>query len=242
MDQRLSGTRAEPAASGEPPEVEAEYVKRFAVPSRLAHWLLGAPFLLLLLTGLTNFVPRLKAQQFMDERLFAWLHTILGLATVAAIVLLVLPLLATRSVRADLRELTRVGRDDYLWLQHVAFVASGARSRLPPVGKFNAGQKINALLSFGATAGLMVTGIVLGVNFITKEIFPIAIVEDLFRLHTLLSLLVIPLVLGHLYLALLHPSTRESMRAITFGVVRRDWAARHHDAWIAKPRADDERP
>jgi len=28
---------------------------RFAPASRAAHWLLGAPFLLLLLTGLTNF-------------------------------------------------------------------------------------------------------------------------------------------------------------------------------------------
>jgi len=41
----------------------------------------------------------------------------------------------------------------------------------------------------------------------------------------------VPLILAHLYLALLHPSTRESLRGGTRGVVRREWAEKHHDAW-----------
>ena len=41
----------------------------------------------------------------------------------------------------------------------------------------------------------------------------------------------VPLILGHLYLALLNPSSRHSLRGMTLGSVRRDWAARHHAKW-----------
>ena len=230
MDQRLSDTDSAAAAHDGRAEVE-----RFGRASRAVHWLMAAPFLLLLLTGLTNFYPSLKAMEVTGGRLFAWIHVLLGFATLAAMVLLVLPLLLRRSVRDDLREMVRVGFNDYLWFQHQALSLAGARSRPPRVRKFNAGQKLNSLLSLAATVALMGTGVIIGINFLSKEIFSTRFVEDVFPWHTAISLLVIPLVLGHLYLSLIHPSTRESLRGITLGRVRRDWARRHHDAWEAPP-------
>ena len=47
-----------------------------------------------------------------------------------------------------------------------------------------------------------------------------------------LGLLAIPPLLAHLYLALLHPATRESLRGMVLGRVRRDWAREHHPAWV----------
>lgn len=208
-------------------------MERFGRATRAAHWLLAAPFLLLLITGLTNFYPPLKAVQVADERLFAWLHVLLGFATLAAMALLVPPLLWRRSLRDDMREMARAGVDDYLWLQHRALSLAGARSRPPRVGKFNAEQKLNSLFSLAATAALMGTGLILRINFLSKAVFSARFVEDVFPWHTALSLLVIPVVLGHLYLSLIHPSTRESLRGITLGRVRRDWARCHHDAWEA---------
>ena len=41
----------------------------------------------------------------------------------------------------------------------------------------------------------------------------------------------IPLVLGHLYMAMLNPSTRHSLRGMVLGTVRRDWAREHHAKW-----------
>ena len=93
-------------------------MRRFERSTRIAHWLLAAPFLLLLLTGLTNLVPSLKSVQAADVRLFAWLHVVLGFATVAAVVLVVLPQLASRSARADLRELLTPRPSDTAWLSH----------------------------------------------------------------------------------------------------------------------------
>jgi cytochrome b subunit of formate dehydrogenase len=47
------------------------------------------------------------------------------------------------------------------------------------------------------------------------------------------------LVLGHLYLSLIHRSTRHSLSAITRGWVNEDWARRHHAKWAAGFGPDD---
>lgn len=45
----------------DPDLVREDEVVRFERPTRIVHWVLAAPFVLLLLTGLTNFIPSLKA-------------------------------------------------------------------------------------------------------------------------------------------------------------------------------------
>jgi formate dehydrogenase subunit gamma len=40
---------------------------------------------------------------------------------------------------------------------------------------------------------------------------------------------------GHLYLALVHPTTRHALRGMTRGDVRADWAAQHHAKWTESP-------
>lgn len=207
---------------------------RFEVPTRVVHWALAGPFVVLLLSGLTNFFPTLKATQLAGERVFATLHVVTGFGALAAVLFLVVPQLWRASALVDLRALAHVRLDDYLWLQHQILAATGAASRGPAVGKFNAGQKLNALLSLGATAALLGTGTVLGINFYTKSVFSADFVESLFPWHTWISLLFIPVLLGHLFLAVVNPSTRESLWGITTGRVRREWAAHHHGAWLAE--------
>jgi formate dehydrogenase subunit gamma len=220
------GLAARKAAAG------PEFIERFGSPTRRLHWTLGVLYLLLLLSGLTNFWPEAKAFQLADTRVFAWLHVVLGWALVVSIALLVLPLLTERSLRRDLRELLRVGLGDYLWLQHVALRAMGSASRPPRAAKFNAGQKLNALVSALLLAGLVASGVVLGINYLSKSVFEVSFVEGVFPWHTALALLAIPPLLGHLYLALIHPSTREALRGMVLGRVRRDWARQHHPAWV----------
>jgi cytochrome b subunit of formate dehydrogenase len=49
------------------------------------------------------------------------------------------------------------------------------------------------------------------------------------------------LFLGHLYYALILPSTRHSLSGMTRGWVREDWAKRRHPDWVAALRSE-ERP
>ena len=54
--------------------------------------------------------------------------------------------------------------------------------------------------------------------------------------HELLTLASVGLLVGHLYLAVIHPSTRHALRGITLGDVREDWAREHHSKWVEKER------
>ena len=51
--------------------------------------------------------------------------------------------------------------------------------------------------------------------------------------------LLIVLVAGHIYLAVLHPATRHALRGMTVGDVDREWAEQHHEKWVrARRRAE----
>ncbi len=215
------------------------FLYRFAVSTRALHWLVAIPVLLLLLTGLTNFWPEAKALHVGGARIFGWLHVLLGLIYAAALLPSLLAVLSRREARRDARELLTFRLDDYLWLQHRVLRAAGLRSVGPRVGKFNAGQKVNAVLSTAAAAILMGTGVVLGVNYWDKALVDVDLAAALFRWHTLFSLLLIPLVAGHLYMAVINPGTRESLRAVTSGRVLRSWAERHHGAWAERAAGED---
>ena len=64
--------------------------------------------------------------------------------------------LASPSYRADLRRLNRFTPRDWQWLR-----SSSRRDGSIPVGKFNAGQKLNAALSAGAIGVLLATGVIM---------------------------------------------------------------------------------
>ena len=47
------------------------------------------------------------------------------------------------------------------------------------------------------------------------------------------------IVAGHLYLSLIHPTTRHALRGMTLGTVREDWARAHHAKWTTSPRHEE---
>jgi hypothetical protein len=53
----------------------------------------------------------------------------------------------------------------------------------------------------------------------------------------LLTLGSVGLLVGHLYLAVIHPTTRHSLRGMTLGDVREDWAHAHHPKWVEQERS-----
>ena len=56
------------------------------------------------------------------------------------------------------------------------------------------------------------------------------------RVRTALTLISVGLVSGHLYLGLIHPTTRHALRGMTLGEVREDWAREHHPKWLEERR------
>ena len=212
-------------------------VVRFSRATRLFHWVHAIPFLFLLATGLLLFVPAVKGVHVGGHRLVPLLHVVVGIGFIAAVPLVMLLALKRRDLGDDLRAALTPEADVLDWGQWAVWTLLGASLAEPPAGKFNAGQKLSSLFWWAVTAGLMATGAVLAVNYFTKRLFSAALVEQVFPWHTLLMLISLPVLAGHLYLSLLHPTTRPSLRGILTGRVDAAWARRHHARWAEETAA-----
>lgn len=197
-------------------------ITRFSGAERTLHWLLAVTFVLMLASGLALFVPDL-ATLVSRPTAEAWhINAALALATG------MLALFAAHGarLRTTVHELDGFDRDDLRWLARRLRWRRGGPA--PPQRRFNAGQKLNAAL----VAGLMV------VMFVTGGLLLLGERDTRFRfagtivIHDWATWILVALVAGHLYLAMVHPSTRHALRGITRGDVDREWARHHHRTWV----------
>ena len=197
--------------------MDNRYVTRFSRTERTLHWVHAGAFLVMLATGLILYLPSLSGA--VGRRPFVKdVHIDTAIAWGAAIALVVV--LGDRpGLRRTLRELEVFDRDDRLWLR-----------RIPrPQGRFNAGQKLNAALTAAFAVLFSVSGVLLWYGERDHRFrFASTIV-----LHDGLMYVSLVLLVGHLYLAVLNPATRHSLRGMTVGSVDRHWALRHHRKWLS---------
>ncbi len=121
--------------------------------------------------------------------------------------------------RVDVRRLNRVTSADWQWLR-----SRTRRDGRIRVGKFNAGQKVNAWLVAGSTVVLLGTGSIMYWTGLVQLSWRsgATFVHDWFALG--LGLLVI----GHIAFAVRDPEARRGMRT---GTVSTRWARKEHPAW-----------
>lgn len=191
------------------------YVRRFSRTERTLHWVNAICFLYLLATGLILYLPSLSVL-VSRRQLIQVMHFWGGVAWVSLLAIVVV-LGDRRGILRLARELDAFDRDDRNWL----------RGHWAPQGRFNAGQKLNATLTAAFTILFLVSGLLLWFGEQdTRYRFASTVV-----LHDGLMFVALALLVGHLYLTLIHPATRHSLRGMTLGTVSEDWAARHHAKW-----------
>jgi formate dehydrogenase subunit gamma len=195
-------------------------VRRFGVTERALHWVHASGFLVMLATGLILYLPALS-EVVARRNLVKNVHLFAAVGWALAIAL-VLVLGDRRRLRADWREIESFDADDRRWLR-------GRRARQ---GRFNAGQKVNAIL----TAAFAVLFVVSGFFLWLGERDHRFLFDGTGVVHETLTLASVALLTGHLYLALIHPSTRHALRGMTTGDVREDWAREHHPKWLEGER------
>jgi len=127
--------------------------------------------------------------------------------------------LVSAAYRADLGRLNRFSPSDWRWLR-----SRNRRDGTLAVGKFNAGQKLNAALSAGAILVLLGTGLLMYFPNIAQLSWRTG--ATLF--HDWFALAVGLLVVGHIVFAIKDPGARRGMRT---GQVSPDWARTEHRAW-----------
>jgi formate dehydrogenase subunit gamma len=199
--------------------VVGDRVVRFDRVERWLHWSNAALFLVLLATGMTLYIGPLSAA--VGRRVLVKdIHVISGLV-------LPLPLLAAyagpwrRGLQRDVRRFARWSLDDRRWLLSLG---RRARSRL---GKFNAGQKINAIFVAGSIPIMLVTGGIMR----WFEPFPLSWRTGATFVHDWIAVLLLIVVVGHIGKALASPV---ALRAMVRGTMSRTHVDRHHPRWSAE--------
>jgi formate dehydrogenase subunit gamma len=190
-------------------------VRRFSRTERALHWVHASAFFVLLGSGLVLYLPRLS-ELVARRQLVKDLHLYTGLAWAILIALLLL-LGLRHGLRKTIRQLERFDADDLRWLVH-----RGGRP-----GRFNAGQKLNAIVTAAFAVLFAISGFLLWYGERDTR-FRLA---NTILLHDGLMYVSLVLLAGHLYLSLIHPATRHALRGITSGSVDVEWARRHHPRW-----------
>ena len=192
------------------------YVQRFSRAERAVHWVHAGAFFVLLGSGLVLYLPRLS--ELVSRRpLVKAIHIYTAVAWLIALVLIAV-VGNRRALRATLRDLDVFDSDDRAWL----------RGRRVPQGRFNAGQKLNFWLTAAFAVLFAVSGLLLWYGERdTRFRFASTIL-----LHDGLMYISLVLLIGHLYLAVIHPATRHALRGMTVGSVREEWAREHHTKWV----------
>jgi formate dehydrogenase subunit gamma len=191
------------------------YVRRFSRTERAVHWVHASAFFVLLGSGLVLYLPAL-ATEVGRRPLVKDVHLLTALAWAVALAAVVV-LGDRRGLRATARELDVFDADDRRWLL----------GRDAAQGRFNAGQKLNAALTAAFAVLLAVSGALLWLGERDTRFR----LGSTIVLHDVVMYLSVALVAGHLYLAVIHPTTRHALRGITVGTVREDWAREHHAKW-----------
>jgi formate dehydrogenase subunit gamma len=195
-------------------------VRRFTRTERALHWVHAASFFALLTTGLILYLPSL-ATLVSRRNLVKNVHIWVAVAWLLAVAVIVIAG-NRRALRESWREIETIDRDDRRWL----------RGRRAPQGRFNAGQKLNAILTVAFALLFALSGFFLWLGERDHRF----IFAGTGTVHDILMYLSVALLVGHLYLALIHPSTRHALRGMTTGEVDVAWAAKHHAKWIRELR------
>ncbi|MFQ5514941.1 MAG: formate dehydrogenase subunit gamma [Myxococcota bacterium] len=207
--------------SQEPPA--SRKILRFRRSERLLHWSIALPFLVCFGTALILVLLRGGDPYGAPHRIVSRIHRLSGLC------MIVLPILALLGGWRDLRVHLRNIREGWLWstddIKWLALMPLSLLSRkvsLPSEGKFNAGEKLNFMMTMLAYPVLGVTGVLIWRR------------EDFFLpwiIHILFALAIAPLIGGHIFMAVINPATRKGLGGMISGFVDREWAKHHYRRW-----------
>jgi formate dehydrogenase subunit gamma len=209
-----------------------EKIRRFTATERLFHWGFALPQIILMITGGWLLATASHSGDSAAKVNLVAIHK------VAAVCFILIPFFVfmrgdAKALFKNIRLALNWNHSDFEWFSRSALKLVAPSTSLPEVGKFNAGQKLNMLI-------VMILGTAFAVSGLLMWFLDGVLLAWL--IHAIAFLVVSVVVLGHIYVAILHPSTRPSFWSIINGRVDREWAHHHHPQWakeLDKSRTDE---
>ena len=209
-----------------------ETIPRYSMMERVNHWLGGVAYIYLLITGLAFWSPYLF-----------WMTAIVGGGPTARFMHPILGLIFFASMlwmfvdwRGDMQSIP----EDEVWKENVSHYIRNEDENLPPIGRFNYGQKLFFWLMLYGAVLLVLSGLVLW--------FPQSIPWSLrwlrylaVAIHVTAALATIGGFIIHVYMGT--AMVRGGFTSIIRGEVSAAWARLHHRLWyeqVTKKRFEEQ--
>lgn len=194
-------------------------ILRYTANQRTNHWLVAILFFMAGLSGLALFHPAL----FWLSHLFGggpWtriLHPFMGVA-----MFLLFMGLVVRFWRANY-----FIHNDKLWLKRIDRVMLNQEEGVPPIGKYNPGQKLLFWTLLACMLVLLVSGVVIWRVYFSQW-FGITTIRLAVLAHAAAAFVLVTSIVVHIYAGIW---IKGSVDAMLHGWVSRAWARKHHALW-----------
>ncbi|RUS65477.1 Formate dehydrogenase, cytochrome b556(fdo) subunit [Saezia sanguinis] len=194
-------------------------IERYSAGARLNHWVVAICFVLLALSGLAFFHPGTF-----------WLSNLFGSGTWARILhpfIGVLMFISFCGLFVRFVSHNFLSKDDIHWIINFKDVISNNEAKIPPAGRYNAGQKFLFWALFWLMLGLMATGIVIWRSYFSHY-FSVELIRAAVLLHAVCGFGLICTIIIHVYAAIWVQGT---ISAMIRGKVSYGWVKHNHPAW-----------
>lgn len=194
-------------------------IVRYKASQRANHWLTAIAFVLLALSGLGFFHPAFFPLTYLlgSPQWARILHPWIGVFMFVSFTILAVSMWA-RNLWAT---------NDTQWIRQIGDVVMNHDEKMPPIGKYNPGQKMLFFVLIGAMVVLLLTGIVIW-RSIFGVYFPVPVHRVAVLLHAFSGFVLIASIFVHIYSAIW---VKGSIGAMVRGTVSRAWAFHHHPLW-----------
>ena len=195
-----------------------ERILRYTFAERVVHWAAALSFIHLLITGLAFWSPYLFGLALLvggGPSARFW-HPWMGLIFTVAMIWMF------RIWHRDMR----TTHADRVWARHLGEYIRNEDENLPPIGRFNIGQKQFFWVMFFGGAALLASGVVMWfINDIPWHwLRQVAVL-----VHAVAALVTIGGFILHVYMGT--AMVRGGFTSIIRGEVSGDWARQHHRLW-----------
>ncbi|CAM2196015.1 formate dehydrogenase O subunit gamma [Paraburkholderia kururiensis] len=201
-------------------QTDPNLIVRYTPNERTNHWITAISFVLLAISGLAMFHPSM----FWLSALLGggqWtriLHPFIGVVMFASFLVLAL----------RFWHHNYLDESDYQWLRQMNDVLANREDKLPPIGRYNAGQKLLFFVMVACLLLLLASGVVIWRRYFSFY-FPIEVIRLAAVVHAASAFVLIIGIVVHVYAALW---VKGSLGAMVRGTVTLGWARKHHPRWF----------
>lgn len=195
-------------------------ILRYTFHERATHWAVAVSYIYLLLTGLAFWSPWLfwLAALLGGGQVSRMLHPWFGLLFMAGIIYMAV-IWARQMATTE---------NDKTWFRSLRFYITNQDDKMPPAGRFNAGQKLLFWGFFYCGLLLLISGVILWfteqVPWNLRDLRYAAVL-----IHPAAALLTIGLFMIHIYMSVF--AERGAFGSIIRGDVSEKFARRYHPGW-----------